>query len=71
LPWAAVRLRTTVAERFKKIENATTIIWKVLQVAESAFRRLKGAELLPAVYAGAQYADGVLPSTSRQQKVAA
>ena len=66
-----MRLRTTVAKRFKKIENATTIIWKVLQVTESAFRRLKGAELLPAVYARVQYADGVLPSTCRQQKVVA
>jgi hypothetical protein len=30
------------------------VIWKLLPVAESTFRRLKGAELLPAVYAGEQ-----------------
>ena len=35
------------------------LIWKILQVVESTFRRLKGAELLLAVYAGAQYIDGV------------
>ena len=58
-PFATVRLRTTAAKRFKKVENATALIWKMLQVAESTFRRLKGAELLPAVYAGAQYVDGV------------
>ena len=70
-PFATVRLRTTAAKRFRKVENATAVIWKILQVAESTFRRLKGAELLPAVYAGAQYVDGVQPSTSRQQKIAA
>jgi len=45
--------RTTAAKRFKKVENATALIWKILQVAESTFRKLKGAELLPAVYAEA------------------
>jgi transposase-like protein len=69
-PFATVRLRTTAAKRFKKVENATALIWKILQVAEFTFRRLKGAELLPAVYTGAQYVDGVQPSTSRQQKMA-
>jgi len=48
-PFATVRLRTTAAKRFKKVENATALIWKILQLAESTFRRLKGAELLPAV----------------------
>ena len=70
-PFATVRLRTTAAKRFKKVENATALIWKMLQVAESTFRRLKGAELLPAVYAGAQYADGMQRNTSKQQKMAA
>jgi transposase-like protein len=69
-PFATVRLRTTAAKRFKKVENATALIWKLLQVAESTFRRLKGAELLPAVYAGAQYVDGVLKPRT-QQKIAA
>lgn len=55
------------AQRFKKVENATALIWKILQVAESTFRRLKGAELLPAVYAGAQYVDGVLKIRTQQQ----
>jgi len=70
-PFAAVRLRTTAAKRFKKVENGTALIWKLLQVAESSFRRLKGAELLPAVYAGARYVDGVRQSTRTQQKMAA
>jgi transposase-like protein len=58
-PVDSVRLRTTAAKRFKKVENATALIWKILQVAESTFRRLKGAEVLPAVYAGVRYVDGV------------
>jgi hypothetical protein len=70
-PFATVRLRTTAAKRFKKAENATAVIWKILQVAESTFRRLKGAELLPAVYAGTQYVDGRQRTTGAQQKVAA
>jgi hypothetical protein len=36
-----------------KVENVTALNWKTVQVAESTFRRLKGAELLPAVYTGA------------------
>ncbi len=70
-PFAAVRLRTTAAKRFKKVENGTALIWKLLQVAEASFRRLKGAELLPAVYAGAQYVDGVRQSTRTPQRMAA
>jgi putative transposase len=70
-PFATVRLRTTAAKRFKKVENATAVIWKLLQVAESAFRRVKGADLLPAVYAGARYVDGVKQLTRAPQKLAA
>ena len=68
-PFATVRLRTTAAKRFKKVENAAALIWKILQVAESTFRRLKGAELLPAVYARAQYKDGVQRTASTRQKM--
>lgn len=70
-PFATVRLRTTAANRFKRVENATAVIWKLLQVAESSFRRRKGAELLPAVYAGAQYVDGLRHSTRTPQRMAA
>jgi putative transposase len=70
-PFATVRLRTTAAKRFKKVENATALIWKLLQVAESTFRRLKGAELLPTVYAGAQYSDGVPRAFKTKPRLAA
>jgi transposase-like protein len=70
-PFATVRLRTTAAKRFKKVENATALIWKILRVAESTFRRLKGAELLPAVYAETKYEDGIQRSTGVSPKLAA
>ena len=40
-PFAAVRLRTDAATRFKKVAKATAVIWKMLMVAEQTFRRLK------------------------------
>jgi hypothetical protein len=70
-PFATMRLRTTAAKRFKKVQNATALIWKLLQVAESTFRRLKGAELLPAVYAGAHYVNGVPRMVKTPQRLAA
>jgi hypothetical protein len=51
--------------------RATALSWKILQVAESTFRRLKGAELLPAVYAGARSVDGRQRTMSAPQRVAA
>jgi putative transposase len=70
-PFAAGRLRTTAATRFKRVPSATAMIWKVLQVAESTFRRLNAPELLPTVYAGVQYMDGVKQTTISHQEVAA
>jgi transposase-like protein len=58
-PFAAVRLRTTAGKRYKRVESATALIWKLLQVAEGHFRRLNAPELLPLVYAGVQFVDGM------------
>jgi putative transposase len=70
-PFAAVRLRTTAAKRFKKVDSATALIWKLLQGAEGTFRRLNAPELLPAVFAGAKYVDGFKQSVVNHQEVAA
>ena len=48
-PFAAVRLRTTAAKRFKRVESATALIWKLLLVAEKRFRRLDAPHLLKGV----------------------
>ncbi|WPD18456.1 IS256 family transposase [Thermaerobacter composti] len=58
-PFAALRLRTDAAKRFKKVERATAVIWKMLMVAQRRFRRLSAPELLAKVYAGARYEDGI------------
>ena len=58
-PFAAVRLRTTAAKRFKRVENATAVIWKTLLIAERTFRRLDAPELLAEVAEGATYVNGV------------
>src|SRR5918995_744843 len=70
-PFAAVRLRTSAAKRFKQVDSATAMIWKVLQVAETTFRRLNAPELLPGVYAGAKYVDGIKQVAVNHQEVAA
>lgn len=57
-PFAAVRLRTDAAKRFKKVTNATAVIWKMLMVAEHTFRRVKHPELMIEVYRGVQFVDG-------------
>jgi putative transposase len=69
-PFAAVRLRTAAAKRFKKVENATVVIWKTLLIAERRFRRLDAPERLPAVAEGVVHVDGVREKR-RNEKAAA
>jgi hypothetical protein len=57
-PFAAVRLRTTAAKRFKKVENATALIWKALLVVEQHFRKLNAPHLCTTVYDGTETLDG-------------
>jgi len=70
-PFAAVRLRTAVAKRFKKVENATAVIWKTLLIAEKTFRRLDAPELLADVASGVAYVNGVRAVNRRAEGVAA
>jgi transposase-like protein len=51
-PFAALRLRTDAAKRYKKVENATVVIWKMLMLAERRFRRLDAPGKLMEVYLG-------------------
>lgn len=67
-PFATVRLRTGAAKRYKKVENATAVIWKVLRIAEKSFRRLNAPELLPDVLAGITYVNGVRVRTSKLEE---
>lgn len=57
-PFASARLRTDAAKRYKKVENATATLWKLLQVAEKNFRALNSPHLLADVYAGKKFVNG-------------
>jgi transposase-like protein len=72
-PFAAVRLRTAAAKRYKKVENATAVIWKTLLIAERTFRRLDAPELLAEVAEGVRYVNGerVKANLSTAEKKAA
>lgn len=58
-PFAALRLRTDAAKRYKRVDRATAVIWKMLLIVEKRFRRLNAPELLRDVYIGARYMDGL------------
>jgi hypothetical protein len=58
-PFALLRLRTDAATRFKKLENTTAMIWKMVLVSEKRFRRLDAPELLKEPSEGVQFAEGV------------
>ena len=58
-PFAVVRLRTTAAKRYKKVANATAVIWQTLLIAERTFRKLAAPELLAEVAEGVTYVDGI------------
>jgi len=49
-PFAGLRLRTNAAKRYKKVENATAVIWKMLLLAEQRFHRLDAPEKLMQAY---------------------
>lgn len=57
-PFDAVRLRTNAGKRYKKVANATALIWRLLLVAEKHFRRLDSPHLLTEVAMGAEYING-------------
>lgn len=61
--FSSVRLRTDAAKRFKKVDNATALIWKILLLAEKTFHKLNSPKLLKDVFNGVSFNDG-LPLTS-------
>jgi transposase-like protein len=66
-PFDAVRLRTSAAKRFKKVEHATALIWRLLLVVERHFRKLNAPHLCAEVYAGVAYQDGERIATTKSQ----
>jgi len=71
-PFAAVRLRTSLAKRFKNAEHATAIIWRLLRVAEAGFRKLNAVDQCTGAFHGTCYDDGlVIPVRPSPLKAAA
>ena len=70
-PFAAVRLRTSAAKRFTRVENATTLIWKTLLVVEHHFRKLNAPHLCMAVYEGVVFRDGLRTAPAARARRAA
>lgn len=66
-PFSSVRLRTDASRRYKRVEGATALIWKMLQVAEQSWRKLHAPELLPLVASGRTFQDGIMLK-SRHEK---
>ena len=58
-PFHAVRLRTDASRRFKKVENAEAMIWKLLMVAQKSWRALNAPHLMRDVYDRKVFKDGV------------
>jgi transposase-like protein len=67
-PFAALRLRTDAAKRYRKVENATAVIWKMLMLAEQRFRRLDTPEKMQLVYLGIDLQED--PETKQEEVLA-
>jgi transposase-like protein len=58
-PFSLVRLRTDASRRFKKVEGARAMIWKLMGVAEKNWRKLNAPKLLIDVHEGKKFEDGL------------
>lgn len=67
-PFAALRLRTDAAKRFKRADNATCVVWKMLAIAQSRFRKLNAPELLTEVWKGVEFVDGVRRKNQAEER---
>ncbi len=70
-PFAALRLRTDAAKRYKKVENATVVIWKMLMLAERRFRRLDAPGKLMEVYFGFDAGEALEETEIKREEVLA
>jgi hypothetical protein len=68
--FAAVRLRRTAGKHDKRVESATVLIRKLLQVAEGPFQQLNALELLPLVYGRVQFVDALQQPITLTEAVA-
>jgi hypothetical protein len=69
-PFASVRLRTTAAKRFRRVDSATILISKLLTVAEKRLRKLNAPHLRRQVGDGHVFTDGKPVYTAHARAVA-
>jgi putative transposase len=68
--FAGVRLRTDVAKRARRRENALYLVFKIVQRLSRNWRALNGGQnLIALVAAGAIFKDGVLQQIDRIKEV--
>lgn len=67
-PFSAIRLRTDASRRYKRVEGAKAMIWKLLCVAEKGWRKLNAPELLSLVAAGVKFKDGIEVKTKLSKR---
>lgn len=70
-PFSSVRLRTDASRRYKRVEGARAMIWKLMGVAEKAWRKLNAPELLKDVHAGKRFEDGLAVIEVRSEQTPA
>lgn len=70
-PFDMIRLRTNATRRFKRVDNAAAMIWKLLRIGEKAWRCLKSAELLRDVYERKTFMNGKIVKKADNAKAAA
>lgn len=65
----ALRLGAPVdaSRRSNRVEGATPIIWKMLQVAQQAWRKLNAPELLLLVASGMTFTDGIVLKSGHEK----
>lgn len=69
-PFASVRLRIPAAKRFRRVEHAIALIWKLLGVAEKRFRKLRAPHQMKDVFEGRKFEDGKPVSTNQRKEAA-
>jgi len=69
--FAALRLRTDAAKRFRKVDNATAVIWKMLMLAEQRFRRLDAPGKLIQVHLSFGFGKGLEEKEIKREEVLA
>lgn len=69
--FAGVRLRTRVAKRARRRDNALYLVFKIIQRLSDRWQPLAGRDLTSLVATGARFADGILIQHPSSEEVAA